>query len=270
MIYSTVCAHRLVHFEFSLNDNEFYHSAQQPWAATSGAILSSSVGALSAPAPATVNKRKTPTAIERCMAAISVQTSLHKSPADRPARSDLRRAPQHLVRSTKRASLSRYGGVGNATRIAAIGRQTLVFRRLARCRSLGRRIGSVRRERIGRVARLGREWRRRIHVDAFTIDPVGPWVRGLRGCGAAADEQRCNNEIRGPHRGRSFVFAPAQKTQGKERSSRTSEAAAARLFVPTCMPQSQTDAIAHGRGAAWPFAGVKPRESSKTPKDGER
>jgi hypothetical protein len=74
-------------------------------------------------------------------------------------------------------------------RIAAIGRQTLVFRRLARCRSLGRRIGSVRRERIGRVARLGREWRRRIHVDAFTIDPVGPWVRGLRGCDAAADEQ---------------------------------------------------------------------------------
>jgi hypothetical protein len=35
------------------------------------------------------------------------------------------------------------------------------------------------------------------------------------------------------------------------------------------MPQSQTDAIAHGRGAAWPFAGVKPRESSKTPKDDE-
>jgi hypothetical protein len=27
MIYSTVSAHRLVHFEFSLNDNEFYHSA---------------------------------------------------------------------------------------------------------------------------------------------------------------------------------------------------------------------------------------------------
>ena len=27
MIYSTIPAHRLVHFEFSLNNNEFYHSA---------------------------------------------------------------------------------------------------------------------------------------------------------------------------------------------------------------------------------------------------
>jgi hypothetical protein len=125
-------------------------------------------------------------------------------------------------------------------------------------------------ERIGRAARLGREWRRRIHVDAFTIDPVGPWVRGLRGCGAAADEQRCNNEIHGPRRGRSFVFAPAQKTQGKERSSRTSEQAAARLFVPTRMPQSQTDdPLRAAEASRLADRQRQAREQLKTPKDDE-
>ena len=55
----------------------------------------------------------------------------------------------------------------------------------------------VRRERIGRVARLGRERRRSIHVDAFAIEARAG--RGLRGRDAAADEQRCESEIHVPH-----------------------------------------------------------------------
>jgi hypothetical protein len=52
-----------------------------------------------------------------------------------------------------------------------------------------------------------------------------------------------------------------RRKQGKERSSRTSEQAAARLFVPTCMPQSQTDdPLRAAERDAWLIAGGKPRE----------
>ena len=88
------------------------------------------------------------------------------------------------------------GRVWNRARVASIGREAIILWGLT-----GRRSRRVRRFRcitIGWMAWLARRRRRRIHIDAFAINPGGG--RGLRGGDAAAHDQRYQRERHYPHR----------------------------------------------------------------------
>ena len=85
------------------------------------------------------------------------------------------------------------GRVWNRARVASIGREAIILWGLT-----GRRSRRVRRLTIGRMAWLARRRRRRIHIDAFAINPGGG--RGLRGGDAAAHDQRYQRERHCPHR----------------------------------------------------------------------
>jgi hypothetical protein len=67
MIFLSVAAPAIIHFELRSSMTNFITPPQQPWAWTRGAILSSSEGPRSAHADASANKKKALKASERCM-----------------------------------------------------------------------------------------------------------------------------------------------------------------------------------------------------------